>query len=138
MVFDGDVTVSLTMSAFTEHCQRTINLQGTRGQITGCMEDNRVVLTDFTSGNVTEFKLRVPPTGHSGSDTLMMRTFVELVSQGLYSDSHEIPTAGNSKNRSDAVQAVESHLIALAAEESRLQGGVLVSMDKFCTLQEGG
>ncbi|MBQ8384347.1 MAG: Gfo/Idh/MocA family oxidoreductase [Spirochaetaceae bacterium] len=138
MVFDGDVTASLTMSAFTEHCQRTINLQGTRGQITGCMEDNRVVLTDFTSGNVTEFKLRVPPTGHSGSDTLMMRTFVELVSQRLHSGSHEIPAAANSKNRSDAVQTVESHLMALAAEESRLQGGVLVSMDRFCTFQEGG
>ena len=125
MLFEDDITVSLTMSAFTEHCQRNITLQGSRGQITGCMEENKVVLTDFTSGNVTEFNLRVPPTGHSGSDTLLMRTFVEAVTEKLGG------TGGTGKNCSNAIQAVESHLVALAAEESRLAGGKLVIMDEF-------
>lgn len=125
MLFEDDITVSLTMSAFTEHCQRNITLQGSRGQITGCMEENKVVLTDFTSGNVTEFNLRVPPTGHSGSDTLLMRTFVEAVTEKLGG------VGGTGKNCSNAIQAVESHLVALAAEESRLAGGKLVIMDEF-------
>ena len=40
-------------------------------------------------------------------------------------------TGGTGKNCSNAIQAVESHLVALAAEESRLAGGKLVIMDEF-------
>ena len=67
----------------------------------------------------------MPPTGHSGSDTLLMRTFVEAVTEKLGGAS------GSGKNCSNALQAVESHLVALAAEESRLAGGNLVVMDEF-------
>lgn len=135
MVFEDDITASLTMSAFTENCQRNINLQGTLGQITGCMEDNKVTLVNFASGNKTEFTLQVPPTGHSGSDTLMMKTFVEMVAEKLSPETSRNGFAG-SKNRSDALQSVESHLIALAAEKSRLSNGALVQMADFYTSQE--
>jgi len=65
----------------------------------------------------------------------MMKTFVEMVAEKLSPETSRNGSAG-SKNRSDALQSVESHLIALAAEKSRLSNGALVQMADFYTSQE--
>lgn len=118
--YDNGVTASLTMSAFTNKCERTITLMGTRGQIKGNMEENKIELVDFVSGNTTEICLSTPNTGHSGSDVSMMKHFADLVRAD-----------GKKDNVSAATEAVESHLIALAAEESRIANGMAVSMETF-------
>lgn len=117
MQFENGVTASLTMCAFTEKCERVINLMGTRGQIKGNMEENRIEWTDFTTGHTSVIQLHVPAGGHSGSDVTMMRQFVRLVN-----------SSGKEENRSAATEAVESHFIALAAEESRLAGGAVITL----------
>ncbi len=117
MQMEDDVTISFTMSAFTNECQRTITLQGSRGEIHGCMENDEIIVTDFATGAKTVHHLNTPKAGHSGSDAAMMKELVSLIAQGRQKE-----------NISSATQAIESHLIAFAAEESRLNNGAIVKL----------
>ena len=118
--FENDVTVSMTMCAFTNKCERVINLMGTKGQIRGNMEKNEIVVEDFVTGKTTKIVVKVPKGGHSGSDVSMMKEFVNLVATG-----------GTAKSVSAASESVESHLMALAAEESRKHDGAVYEMKGF-------
>ena len=118
--FDNGVTASMTMCAFTNKCERIINLMGTKGQIRGNMEENEIIVEDFASGNTTKIKVKVPKGGHSGSDVSMMKDFVELVAGG-----------GTAKSVSAASESIESHLMALAAEDSREHNGVVYEMKGY-------
>lgn len=120
MEFEGGVTVSLTMSAFTDRCERIIRLQGSHGQISGWMEDNRIEVVDFATGQKTVIDLNAPSGGHSGSDAAMMKQFVRMIAQ-----------KDKERNLSSAVSAVDSHLLALAAEKSRKNGGAAVILADF-------
>lgn len=117
MEFDEGITASLTMCAFTNRCERTIDIMGTMGQLHGQMEDNFIVVTDFATGNTSRITVQAPEGGHSGSDASMMKNFVKLVA-----------SKGSVKDESSALQAIESHMIALAAEESRRKHGELVTI----------
>lgn len=108
--FENHVTVNMTMSAFTENCARRIHIMGTKGELRGNMELGEIELSDFATGEKEIIRLYTPPTGHSGSDTNMMKDFVRY----LREDSTQV--------RSGASVSVESHLIALAAERSRVIG----------------
>lgn len=114
---EDELTISFTVSAFTNECQRTITLQGSKGEIYGCMETDEIIVTDFVTGNKTIHRLNTPKVGHSGSDAAMMKELVSLISQGRQRE-----------NISNATQAIDSHLIAFAAEESRLSGGSVVKL----------
>ena len=117
MQMEDELTISFTMSAFTNECERTITLQGSKGEIFGRMEEDEIIVTDFVTGNRTVHKLNTPKVGHSGSDAAMMKELVALISQGRQRE-----------NISNATQAIDSHLIAFAAEESRLNGGAVVAL----------
>lgn len=122
MEFENQVTASLTMCAFTAVCERTITLMGTRGQITGNMEKSIITLSDFVTGTETVIQLHAPEKGHSGSDTKMMHAFVELMNQEDTLDS----------GRSGAEVSVESHLMSLAAEASRVEHRVIDMKEFSC------
>ena len=117
MQMEDELTISFTMSAFTNECERTITLQGSKGEIFGRMEEDEIIVTDFVTGNRTVHKLNTPKVGHSGSDAAMMKELVSLISNGRQKE-----------NISNATQAIDSHLIAFAAEESRLNGGAVVTL----------
>lgn len=119
LFFESGVSASLTMCAFTERCERILNIMGSKGQIQGNMEENEIILHHFASGRTTTIKLQTPSGGHSGSDIAIMRDFVTLVREN------------NLDSRSSADVSVESHLIALAAEESRLSGGTPIVLEDF-------
>ena len=112
--FENQVTASFTMCAFTDKCERVINLMGTEGQIRGNMESGEIEIMDFASGDYEKIVLHKTEGGHSGSDEAMMKDFTALIA-GL----------GNEESTSTASMAVESHLMALAAEESRITGKVV-------------
>ena len=110
---DG-VTINFTMSAFTERCYRTIKVMGTRGCIEGTMDDARLVVHDFL-GNQEEIDLQVADgsmAGHGGGDGVMMQQFIQLLSGSQRSDM-----------LSSIEHSIESHLVALLAEQSRLAEG---------------
>lgn len=118
LLFEDGITASFTMCAFTARCTRLLNIMGTHGQIQADMEKNEIVLSDFVTGNQEKITVRTPRGGHSGSDTGLMEGFVRTVeSDGAY-------------QRSSAEDSLESHLMALAAEESRLTGKT-VDLEEF-------
>ena len=96
--FENQVTASFLMTAFTDQCARRIRLMGTKG--------------DFVSGNLETIELHTPANGHNGSDMSMMHDFVRMVGE-------------KRKGKTDAAVSVESHLMALAAEEARITGQVV-------------
>lgn len=117
MEMEDGLTISFTLSAFTNECERTITIHGTKGEIRGRMEEDTVEVINFLTGNKTIHKLNTPKVGHSGSDASMMQQLVKLIAEGRQKE-----------NISSAVQAIDSHLIAFAAEESRLNNGTVVEL----------
>ena len=79
---------------------------GTKGELKGDMDAGVIELTDFVSGNQEKIQLHTPTRGHNGSDMSMMRDFVRMIGEGKM-------------GKTDAAVSVESHLMALAAEEAR-------------------
>ena len=116
--YEDGVTVSFTMCAFTYEGSRIMNIMGTKGQIVCDMEKNEIEVMDFLTGNKTCHRIKTGVSGHSGSDDRFMKGFLKTVeTDGKYT-------------LSSAAVSVDSHLMALAAEESRLTGQT-VYMDEF-------
>lgn len=114
--FANEVTAVFTMCAFTEKCERTIKLMGTRGEIRGAMEKGEIEVLDFATkaSKIITLASGEGVTGHGGGDFGLMRDFVRLVQQD-----------GRQVGRTSADIAVQSHLMAFAAEEARLSKQVI-------------
>lgn len=119
MEFEGGVTATLTMSGFSHEITRKINIMGTAGQLEGDLAKSELKFYDFLTGNTETIDIRVPKSGHHGSDSRTMRDFVRLVASD-----------GKAENRTNADVSIASHLMTLAAEESRLTGKT-VEMEAF-------
>ncbi|MEK4978380.1 Gfo/Idh/MocA family protein [Bacillus sp. FSL K6-6540] len=116
MEFANSVTVAFTMSAFTRDVSRTIKLMGTRGEIRGAMEKNEIEIIHFGSGKVERisFADRGGHVGHGGGDMGLIKDFLRLVQTG-----------GNNQGLTSASRSVQSHLMAFAAEQSRVDGRII-------------
>jgi predicted dehydrogenase len=114
MEFANEVTATFTMCAFTDDVSRTIKLMGTDGEIRGVLAENRneIELRDFRTRS--HEVLTMPPEageeGHGGGDAGVMRAFIDLIRAD---DWQGAPTS--------ASVSVQSHLMASAAETSRLE-----------------
>lgn len=112
--FANEVTAVFTMCAFTK-LGRTIKLMGSKGEIRGDMEKNEIEITDFTNFDKIELiKLSPSAHGHGGGDYNIMQDYVKL----LQEDTKSI-------GRTSVSISVQSHLMAFAAEEARLQKKVI-------------
>jgi predicted dehydrogenase len=111
--FEGGVTASLTMSAFTPADRRRTRIMGTRGYLDG--DGRRLTLSDFVTGQVESFDMLGGGAdaggGHDGGDFGVMSAFLDAVSSG-----------DRSLVRTGPRESLESHLMAFAAERSRLTG----------------
>jgi len=108
--YEEGITASFTMCAFTYGGSRIMNIMGTCGQILCDMEKNRIEVLDFLTRSQNVITVNVGSSGHSGSDDAFMRGFLRTVqTNGAFA-------------LSSAEQSVESHLIAMAAEKSRITG----------------
>ena len=119
MEMENGVTVSFHMCGLNRDNHRTIHVMGTRGDITGNLEEETLVLHRF-GGEVETFHMDVKETisGHGGGDYRMLHDMFLARSQG-------------SGTLNSLRQSLESHYMALAAEQSRLAGGRLVEMEAF-------
>lgn len=116
MVFKNNVKASLTMTAFTAPSGRRFNLHGTHGEIIFNEAENLLRLYQYqgrTSPKVTEWKIDqlmsdcdTKGFGHGGGDVLMIKKFYQILE-------------GTADPDTSLDKSIESHLIALAAEESR-------------------
>lgn len=116
--FANEVTVAFTMSAFTFEGGRSMKIMGTQGQIRADMEKNEIEVTSFMTRMKETIHLDTDLAGHSGGDTGIMRDFVRLVRSD-----------GKEKGLTEASVSLQSHLMAFAAEKSRLEGRVISISD---------
>jgi predicted dehydrogenase len=111
--FDGGVTATLTMSAFTPYGRRRTRIMGTRGFLEG--DGHQVTVTDFVTGRAEPAELAGPAAspggGHGGGDHGVIAAFVDAVASG-----------DRSLIRTGPRESLDSHLMAFAAERSRLTG----------------
>ena len=119
MQMEGGASLSLTMSAFTSIGGRTIKVMGTLGDLWGDMHENKIRIGVFgKEPQVIDLgKEEKDFAGHGGGDRLLMEQFVDLL-QGKEPDG-TVTTLETS---------VESHLVALAAEKSRLGDGTSIEI----------
>lgn len=117
MEFEGGVTASFNMEAFTSYHGRRTRVMGAMGDIVGDM--STFVHTDFRTGEQTVYDNRpadgdpFAESGHGGGDWRLMHDWVKAVAT-------QDPTVLTSTIEA----SIESHLMAFAAEESRAQGTV--------------
>jgi predicted dehydrogenase len=115
ILFKNGVTAAFSLSAFTNRIARTIKIMCEHGEIRGSEYDNRIEIIPFASNGASETQARLvfPPRaigGHSGGDEGLMRDFLALLKKQ------------GGDPASSIARSVESHLIACAAEKSRLEG----------------
>ena len=113
MLFENGVTVAFTMCAFSNDCDRTVTFMGTKGEIQASMDHNTITVTEFgagiKTGNTQVITVVPGNTGHSGGDEGIMEEFVAILK-------------GERSNSNTIAQSVHSHIMAFAAEESRVTG----------------
>ena len=120
MEFEGGATVSHVMTGFTNRNVRTTRIALTRGEIIGDGETLEITRFD---GNSVETGVpsvfRLPnPSRHGGGDFNLVSEMIRILRRN---DPDEI--------RETTAEALQSHLICFAAEESRLNGGKVVEIN---------
>ncbi len=123
LLMEDGSTVSFTMCAFTEDCYRTFKAMGTKGEIEADMKSNLIRVREFGKGEeaIDVGKLSNDLKGHGGGDSGIVKDFLEM-----------LLTGSQPNDRTTTLEhSMESHFIALAAEESRLHGGQVVDLEEF-------
>ncbi len=119
MEMENGITVSFHMCGLNRNNHRTIHIMGTKGDISGNLEEETLVLHRF-GGEEETFRMDVQETisGHGGGDYRMLHDMFEARSRGT-------------GTLTSLRQSLESHYMALAAEASRLAGGKMIVLEEF-------
>lgn len=121
--FEDGVTATFSLAAFSADCHRTIYAMGTLGEIRGDAEENTIVLHQFGKAEeVIRLDLAQEQeefSGHGGGDERMMAELCRYVRENC------------TDTRSGIEASVESHVMALAAEESRKCGGKVIALADY-------
>ncbi|MHA2251067.1 MAG: Gfo/Idh/MocA family oxidoreductase [Candidatus Kariarchaeaceae archaeon] len=121
--FDNQVTANLTMHGHAHEEGRTIRVDGTRGTLIGefLLSGQQLILFDSLSGTKKVIQKTGLQDGHGGGDPLLMEAFVEAV-KTKQKDASYLPLTG-------ARASLMSHLMAFAADKSRLEGSIINPLD---------
>jgi predicted dehydrogenase len=116
--FENQVTVSFNLSGFTGRISRTIKVMCENGEIRGDDSKNIIEVTKFASNPADPIEQRfieiaASQSGHGGGDSGLMEDFLQ-----------QLITPGDN-SRSSVSQSVQSHMMAYAAEQSRVTGKVI-------------
>jgi predicted dehydrogenase len=114
--FEGGATATFTMVGGASRAQRSLHLVGTKGEIIGVFEDNKIILRKIApheKGWFTEkvIETSAPTFGHAGGDIALIESFVDIL-MGKAPDFR----ACNLESASDAYR------IAFAAEDAMNEG----------------
>jgi predicted dehydrogenase len=115
LLYEGGVTASFTMTAFTEQADRKTSIFGTRGELRG--DGREITIYDFLTNKTQVIDTSVAESvtsGHGGGDFGLMSRFIAAVASG---DASLI--------LSGAQETLETHLTTFIAEQSRLEGRTL-------------
>jgi predicted dehydrogenase len=121
MCFEDQISVTLTMQGFSHYEHRATRIEGSRALLTAEFGagGSRIVTDEHRTERHTVYNTTTnSASGHGGGDEGLMSAFIKSINDG----SREAVTT--------ACQALESHLMAFAAENARLQKRVL-TRDEF-------
>lgn len=118
MEFKGGATATFSMSGFTRDQTRMVQIMGTKGEIRGNMSENSISIYDFLTKHETTITFDHPIGGHGGGDHGIVRSFLREIDQ-------------QNESRSSATASLRSHLMAFAAEQSRLNKGESIELDTY-------
>ncbi len=114
--FENGVTANLTVHGHSAFEGRSIRIDGTKATLIGefLFSGEQIWLYDKLSGKKEKiFEGHLQLTGHGGGDTGLMNAFIDLMKRNI------------SKPLTDAKASLESHIMAFAAEKSRLEGKII-------------
>lgn len=116
--FRNGVTATFNLSGFTNQMTRTLKIMGEDGEIRASEAENEITVTRFGSYGAARCESEVihpeiPQSGHSGGDSGIVDSFLAVL------------TGSGEASATDIHESVESHMMACAAEESRLTGRVI-------------
>lgn len=122
--FENGATANLTMHGFSEREGRTLRIDGTKATLIGFFHSTgeKITLYEHFSGIeriIYSQKFSPETTTHGGGDFLLINAYLDSI---LLEDKPQTLT--------NARETLESHLMAFAAEKSRLKG-IVVDMDEF-------
>ncbi|MCI8351594.1 MAG: Gfo/Idh/MocA family oxidoreductase [Oscillospiraceae bacterium] len=119
---DGSV-ISFLMCGFTSEVSRRTKIMGTKGEIIGEMGQNIITVRPFGQEPqvIDVSKLTDDFSGHGGGDSRMVEEFLDQLALG----------SAPSLRTTSLERSTESHYIAFAAEQSRLQGGAPVLLSSL-------
>jgi predicted dehydrogenase len=119
MEFGGGATAVLFMQGHGHEESRTMRYDGTRATLRGKFASGQgwIEIHDHLTNRCQEINIPAGPSGHGGGDFGIVTSFLRAV-------------RGDAPALTSARESLESHLLAFAAEESRLQRRV-VDMDDF-------
>ena len=120
LLFDNGCSAHLTMTAFSADIYREIHVHCSLGEIFGNMHDNLITCNVFGKSHEVFDVGKVSDRGymHGGGDSRMIRDVI-----AYYEDE-------NAKELTSIENSFISHILAYAAEESRLKGGVPVKIQR--------
>lgn len=123
LLMEDGSTISFTMCAFTESCYRYFKAMGTKGEIEADMLSNVIHVREFGKEmeTIDIGALASDLKGHGGGDSGIVADFLDML----------INETEATERTTTLEHSMESHFIALAAEESRLNGGKVIDLDRF-------
>lgn len=122
MEFANGANASFIMSGLTQSGTRRVQVMGTGGEIIGDMDKGSFTLYRYVSGEEIEIKCSVKGDGHGGGDHRMVRSFLQNVRKFEENPGHGLTSA---------TASLQSHLIAFASEQSRLDSGRSIKLSEF-------
>jgi hypothetical protein len=120
VTFQNGVKATLLMTAFTRDGGRRIDFHCTMGEMVLDESTNTLTVARFGSPTVENFNLtdlNEKGYGHGGGDAGLINALYGMLT-------------GESAQETSFEASVESHLMGICAEESRLKGGELIYIHK--------
>lgn len=116
--FKNGVNVSFTLSGFTNRMCREIKIMCEYGEINACDDGDQIEITRFNSNQVEQVNKTLIRTAqvdgfHGGGDSMLMEDFISNLE------------GGNAESKTTIDRSIESHVMAYAAELSRVTGKVI-------------
>jgi predicted dehydrogenase len=106
MEFEGEITATFTMTAFTQNGGRKVRVHGTAGEVS--FDEGNLIVRMFATGDTETIDLAPEPGGHGGGDARVIREWLAA----LHADNPELI-------RTSAQESLRTHKIVFAAERSR-------------------
>ncbi|MBQ8685576.1 MAG: Gfo/Idh/MocA family oxidoreductase [Clostridia bacterium] len=125
LLYEGGATAHLTMTAFSQRCYRFVKVHGTKGEVYGDAGKGILHYTPF-GGERQEIDVNnaiavddAAFLGHGGGDYFLLMDFI-----GYLLGEEKTVT------RTTIDESIESHIIGFKAEESRLNGGAMLTIER--------